>query len=204
VHGSQRRNYSISSVPGADHYRITVRRHETGVVSSWLHESVREGDVLQAANPAGDFFLAGTGSSAPVVFLTAGVGLTPIMSMLGQLAETSTGQGIRYIHGADSEAQAAFVPEITSLAAQNILTADFFYAKDAAAENTTVAGVTRHAGRIGTDWLRKTLDRSATYYICGPESFMHDMIAVLREESVPAARIRYEIFGSAADPALVI
>ena len=202
-HGSQRRNYSISSSPGADHYRITVRRHELGLVSPWLHESVREGDTLLAANPAGDFFFDES-ASGPVVLLTAGVGLTPIVSMLGDMCGTKAGRAIRYVHGADSRELAAFVPEITALAADNVLSADFFYARDTGLDEETGKGITRHAGRISTEWLRATVDPTATYYICGPESFMQDMIGTLRDAGLPAAQIRYEIFGSASNPDLVL
>ncbi|GAB3591284.1 NO-inducible flavohemoprotein [Acetobacter peroxydans] len=202
-HGSQRRNYSISSAPGADHYRITVRHHELGLVSSWLHENVHEGDTLLAANPAGDFFLEETASS-PVVFLTAGVGLTPIVSMLEDLCGTKAARAIRYVHGADTRELAAFVPEITALAADNVLSADFFYARDSVQDEASQKGVTRHAGRISTEWLRGAVDPTATYYICGPEGFMQDMIGTLRDAGLPAAQIRYEIFGSATNPELVL
>ncbi|MCI2008985.1 MAG: NO-inducible flavohemoprotein [Acetobacter peroxydans] len=202
-HGSQRRNYSISSAPGADHYRITVRHHELGLVSSWLHENVREGDTLLAANPAGDFFLEET-ACGPVVFLTAGVGLTPIVSMLEDLCGTKAARAIRYVHGADTRELAAFVPEITALAADNVLSADFFYARDTVQDKTSQKGVTQHAGRISTEWLRGAVDPAATYYICGPEGFMQDMIGTLRDAGLPAAQIRYEIFGSATNPELVL
>lgn len=202
-HGSQRRNYSISSAPGADHYRITVRRHEGGIVSPWLHSSVKEGDMLQVANPAGDFFLDDAASN-PIVFLTAGVGLTPVLSMLGELARTGTDRKIRYVHGAHTASSAAFLPDIATLAAREVLTADFFYAHGPVPATSPTARMTSHAGRIGTDWLRQTLDRDAIHYICGPDSFMKDMVETLRSEKLPAARIRYEVFGSASDPALVI
>ncbi|GAA4475222.1 NO-inducible flavohemoprotein [Gluconacetobacter asukensis] len=202
-HGAQRRNYSISSTPGADHYRISVRRAEGGVVSSWLHDSVQEGAVLQVANPAGDFVLDEAGDG-PVTFLTAGVGLTPAIAMLAELAQAGTGRTIRYVHGARSEDSAAFVADVGGFAARGVVTADFFYACESTVAAAGGPGITCHAGRIGTDWLRQTLDRAATYYICGPDSFMRDMVGALRDEKLPAAQIRYEFFGSAADPALVI
>ena len=199
--GSQRRNYSISSAPGADHYRISVRRQDEGVVSTWLHDTVKVGDQLQIANPAGDFFLDAS-SQSPVVFLTAGVGLTPVMSMLGELAQTSSSRRIRYIHGADTTSLAAFRPEIEALAEQGIVTADIFYAQEnAPAENR---GITAHAGRVTAAWVKENLDRSATYYICGPDSFMRDMVDALRVEKLAPRQIRYEFFGSASDPDLVL
>lgn len=71
-------------------------------------------------------------------------------------------------------------------------------------EAVSSAGITVHSGHITQDWLRKNLDHAATYYICGPDSFMRDMIETLRNEQLSGSQIRYEIFGSASDPALVI
>ncbi|MCQ9156633.1 NO-inducible flavohemoprotein [Acidomonas methanolica] len=200
-HGSQRRNYSISSAPGADHYRISVRRQDEGVVSTWLHDTVKVGDQLQVANPAGDFFLDES-SESPVVFLTAGVGLTPVISMLGALAQAPLRRKIRYVHGADTTALAAFRPEIEALADRGVLTADFFYAKENAPAGRR--GVAAHAGRVTAAWVTENLDRSATYYVCGPDSFMRDMVDALRAEKLAPKQIRYEFFGSASDPALVL
>lgn len=202
-HGSQRRNYSISSAPGADHYRISVRRQDGGVASTWLHDSVKEGDILQVANPAGDFFLNDADSN-PVVFLTAGVGLTPVISMLGELAQARTDRHIHYIHGAETRALAAFVPQIDDLAKSGLVKADFFYSKEQAPAQDGTPGVTTHAGRITPAWVLQTLDRTATYYICGPDSFMRDMVEALKSAKLPATQIRYEFFGSAADPELVL
>lgn len=200
-HDSQRRNYSISSTPGVDHYRISVRRQEGGVVSTWLHDTVQVGDVLQVANPAGDFFLDET-SESPVVFLTAGVGLTPVISMLGDLVQASPNRKIHYVHGSDTAALAAFRAEVEELASRGVLAADFFYAKERAPAESP--GANTHAGRVTTTWLRENIDRSATYYICGPDSFMRDMVDALRAEHLSAKQIRYEFFGSAADPDLVL
>lgn len=202
-HGSQRRNYSISSAPGADHYRITVRRADGGVVSPWLHDSVHEGDSLLAANPAGDFVLD-TAAQGPVVLLTAGVGLTPALSMLAALAQTGSSRSVRFVYGAHDGAAVPFLPDLSAQAAQGHVRADVFLSQGTDPQNAPVAGINWHAGRISTDWLRQTLDRTATYYICGPDSFMRDMVRTLREENLPAAQIRYEFFGSASDPELVV
>lgn len=201
-HETQRRNYSISSAPGADHYRISVRRADGGVVSPWLHDDVHEGAELLVANPAGDFVLDETAGGA-VVLLTAGVGLTPAVSMLAELA-AKAGPAVRYVHGSDMPETAAFVPEVSDLAARGVLAADFFFAHADGPVQDGGPGVTRHAGRISTGWLRETLDRDATYYICGPDSFMRDMVGTLRQAELPAAQIRYEFFGSAVDPELVV
>ena len=198
-YGPARRNYSISSAPGTNGYRISVRRIEGGVVSDWLHDSVREGTVLQASAPAGAFTLEDAGG-APAVFLSAGVGLTPFISMLGTLEAGHA--PIRYIHTTRSTDTEAFAAYVRMLAAKGRLTADIFYTRQApqAAPNPRVS---THVGRITPQWLDGQVDLAATYYVCGPDGFMRDMVSALRATGVPEDRIRYEFFGPADDAALV-
>ena len=73
------RNYSLSDEPGKDCYRITVKKEEDGAVSSHLHNNVKVGDVLEVGVPCGEFVLQ-PGSNC--VFLGAGVGITPLLSMM--------------------------------------------------------------------------------------------------------------------------
>ncbi|KON63317.1 flavohemoprotein [Komagataeibacter europaeus] len=200
-YGSERRNYSISSAPGSNAYRISVRRIDNGVVSDWLHDSVQEGTVLQVSAPAGDFTL-GNPAPAPIVFLSAGSGLTPFISMLGAL-DAAAATGVRYIHTTRTPATEAFGPYIRDLAAKGMLRADLFYSRATPQAAQDATGVTTHAGRMTPAWLTHEIDRSASYYICGPDSFMRDAIATLKAGGVPESQIRFEFFGSAADAALV-
>ena len=74
------RNYSLSDEPGEDRYRITVKKEIDGAASSYLHDKVTVGDVLEVGVPCGDFVLdEGTHS---LVYLGAGVGITPLLSMM--------------------------------------------------------------------------------------------------------------------------
>lgn len=199
-HGSQRRNYSISSSPNDSSYRISVRRMQGGVVSEWLHDSVQPGTELQVSAPAGDFTLTEP-TTAPVVLLSAGVGLTPMISLLGALTAAPTPGGIRYIHTTPSSTTEAFGEYINSLAQAGTIKADVFYTQQAPASGESA--VNRHAGRITQEWLKNQIDPRATYYICGPDGFMRAMIATLREAGLPKEQVRYEFFGSASDADLV-
>lgn len=99
------RQYSLSDAPGRPYYRISVKREEAnaekpaGIVSTYLHEGIREGDVLQLSAPAGDFTLEQ--SEAPVVLISGGVGLTPMFSMLASLAEKQQ-RPVTFIHAAQN------------------------------------------------------------------------------------------------------
>ena len=78
------RSYSLSGDPGAGIYRISVKREERGLVSQWLHAHIQPGSVIEAAAPRGDFYLIDDAS--PVVLLSAGIGVTPVLAMLHALA----------------------------------------------------------------------------------------------------------------------
>ena len=91
-------NYSISSAPNGETYRITVKREPHGVVSCWLHDSAAPGTTSKAAPPTGEFFLR-RAMARPVVLVSGGVGLTPLMSMLETIAERHPGLPAHYVHG---------------------------------------------------------------------------------------------------------
>jgi nitric oxide dioxygenase len=202
-HGTQRRNYSISSPPGGDAYRISVRRASGGIVSEWLHDSVQPGKVLQVSAPAGDFTLADP-VPASVVLLSAGVGLTPMISLLGALTNGEAPTAIRYIHCTHSAETEAFGDYVQSLAQAGQIRGDLFYSQKMPSEIVSDVALTRHSGRITTEWLKSQIDRNATYYVCGPNGFMRDMVGALNESGLPKEQIRYEFFGSASDADLII
>lgn len=202
--GILKRNYSISSAPGDDGYRITVKREPAplhrpdapaGVVSGWLHESVAPGVVLQAAPPAGDFVLAE--AQGPVVLLSGGVGLTPLVSMLETIAQTGSAVPTWFVHGAENGRVHAMAERVRALAAAHSqIELAAFYARPAADD---VRG--EHydeQGFITLDWLKaNTPFEQATFYLCGPKPFLRALVNGLAAEGIDASRIRYEFFGPA-------
>lgn len=194
--GAQRRNYSISSAPSDKGYRISVRRQPEGVVSNWLHSSAVEGTELLVSAPAGSFTLPSP-IATPVVLLSAGVGLTPFVSMVDTLtAEPAVATSLHYVHGTHSPQTEAFGPHIRALAAKGQVKADVFYShgKPDTAQNV---GTTAHEGRVTAEWVQANTPADALYYICGPEGFMQDMITGLKAAGVPESRLHHEVFGSA-------
>ena len=98
-HSPIKRNYSISSAPNGETYRISVKREPHGLASTWLHENARPGRILKVGAPAGDFFLP-EDPQRPIVLLSGGVGLTPMVSMLETLAARQPQARVHYVHGA--------------------------------------------------------------------------------------------------------
>ncbi|MBY6142010.1 NO-inducible flavohemoprotein [Leisingera daeponensis] len=189
--GKLRRNYSISSGPSNEFYRITVKREQGGLASTWLHEQAVEGTVINAAAPAGEFFLK-SGLEAEVVLLSAGVGLTPMISMLEDLAANN--RSATYLH-ATQNSRHHIMPDMARSLSRRCVT--FFEdpsAEDRAAANFDVEG------RITPEWLaRNTSTDRAEYYICGPKGFMAMAVNGLKAAGVDENRIFYEFFGPAQE-----
>ena len=200
-HGVLKRNYSISCAPNDRSYRITVKREgrpdePAGIVSNWLHDHARPGTVLRLAPPAGDFFLDQT-TLDPVVLVSGGVGLTPMMSMLETIARTTPERPTWYVHGTQNGRVHAMRKHVNALVADNAnIQVQTFFAepeeKDRAGEHYDAPGV------ITADWLvAQTPNEAATYYLCGPKPFLNALVNGLLRRGVSAARIRFEFFGPA-------
>ncbi|CAO3424717.1 NO-inducible flavohemoprotein [Azospirillum argentinense] len=199
--GVLKRNYSISSAPDSRSYRISVKREEglgrpAGLASNWLHDHAKPGTVLKVAPPAGEFFLD-EASAGPVVLLSGGVGLTPMMSMLENIAGSGDGRPTWYIHGVENGRVHAMRDHSRALAAQarNITLRTYYNAPDPA----DVQGRDYdERGFISMDWIvANTPTQEAAYYLCGPRPFLRAMVGGLAGRGVPLGSIHYEFFGPA-------
>jgi len=188
------RSYSLSDLPAADHFRISVKNESHGVGSSFLCSHTREGDVLDVSAPRGSFTLLS--SQNPVVLLSAGVGATPVMSMLHALAAEGSHREIWWIYGARNRADHPFAEESCLLLKQLSRGRGYIvYSRPAATDRL---GTDFDApGHIGIALLERigVLQRS-DFYLCGPSSFLQNMRDGLRNWGVHADDVHTEIFGS--------
>lgn len=188
------RSYSLSDLPAADHLRISVKRESNGIGSSFLNDHTQQGDVLDVSAPRGSFTLRSGGN--PVVLLSAGVGATPVMSILHALAAEKSQREIWWIYGARNGAEHPFAEESRSLLKQLSGGRSFIvYSKPAAADQL---GVEFDAsGRVNTALLEKIgVSATSDFYLCGPTSFMRDMRDGLRKWGVLAGNLHAEVFGA--------
>jgi ferredoxin-NADP reductase/MOSC domain-containing protein YiiM len=187
------RSYSLSSAPDAGTYRISVKQEPHGVASSYLNRKLRQGTTLDVAAPRGDFVLDdGTG---PILLISAGIGVTPVLSMLHQLAASHSDREIWWLHGARGPHEHPFAAEAHELLESLPLTHERVYYSAATAEE-------RHrdhaaGGRITKAALASLgVAVSANAYVCGPASFMADMRDSLTALGVDPAAIHTELFGA--------
>ncbi|MCB2079157.1 MAG: NO-inducible flavohemoprotein [Novosphingobium sp.] len=195
-HPPVKRNYSISSAPNGQTYRFSVKRESRGLASGWLHDNATVGTVLKVAAPAGEFFLAAN-PERPVVLLSGGVGLTPMVAMLEALVAAGSVIPVQYIHGTHDRQTHAMRGHIRALAEnhKSVQVVDFHQTPLA----DEVKGVDYdEAGIITDEWLlAKTPVAKADYYICGPRPFLRHAVSTLSLAGVPSDRIHYEFFGPA-------
>ncbi|BCY10854.1 MOSC and FAD-binding oxidoreductase domain-containing protein [Actinoplanes sp. L3-i22] len=169
------RSYSLSSAPGEPAYRISVKRD--GRVSSWLHRELRAGMTLDVAAPRGDFVLAD--GAEPVLLISAGVGVTPLLAMLHRLAAQHTGRAVWWLHTARDRAQLAFAAEVTALLAGLPHAHQHVF-------------LTAEGRRLTADTITSLgLPVQASAYLCGPRRFMDDLgtaLAALNPRAVHTER----------------
>jgi len=188
------RSYSLSDLPVADHFRISVKNEWNGVGSSFLCNRVREGDRLDVSAPRGSFTLCP--SQNPVVLLSAGVGATPVMSMLHSLAAEKSQREIWWIYGARNGVDHAFAEESRSLLKRLSRGRGYIvYSRPAAIDK--VGADFDAPGHIDTALLERIgVSQGSDFYLCGPSSFLQNMRDGLRNWGVPAGNVHTEIFGS--------
>ncbi|WP_163183211.1 NO-inducible flavohemoprotein [Neobacillus sedimentimangrovi] len=195
------RQYSLSDAPGKDYYRISVKRETgsdipDGIVSNYLHDHVKEGDILKVSAPAGDFVLD-TSKDTPVVLLSGGVGLTPMMSMLKTIVETQPERKVTFIHAAQNGNVHALREEVEELAKLDNVTAYFFY--DSPTEEDRKNNRFDVEGYVTREWLKEKVEiEDADFYFCGPVPFMKSINSFLIELGVAEDKIHYEFFGPMA------
>jgi ferredoxin-NADP reductase/MOSC domain-containing protein YiiM len=186
------RSYSLSGAPGADTYRISVKREPHGAASQFVHAHVHAGDVLQVAAPRGSFVLQP--GESPVLLISAGVGATPVLAMLHALAGTRSGRDIWWLHSARNRAEQPFAAESRSLLAQ--LTSGHQHICYSRPGPDDVPGRDYQTrGRLSASVLA-TLNpsRDAEAYMCGPAAFMTGTSAALAAMGIDL--VHTEIFGA--------
>jgi ferredoxin-NADP reductase/MOSC domain-containing protein YiiM/ferredoxin len=192
------RSYSLSGPPDSPVYRISVKREPRGAASAYLHDTVREGDVLDVAAPRGTFVLQP--GPAPVLLVSAGVGATPVLAMLHALATAHSDREIWWLHGSRNRAEHPFAAEADALLA-GLPTAHRLVCYSSPDPSDRLGRDYNSRGRLSASVLTALgPPRNAEAYICGPAGFLHDVAAELVAFGLDPARIRTEIFG--AQPAL--
>ncbi|WP_324732627.1 pyridoxamine 5'-phosphate oxidase family protein [Pseudomonas paeninsulae] len=191
------RTYSLSSAPSDGHWRISVKRE--GAVSSYLHEHVTVGDLLETRAPQGSFVVAAD-ERRPLVLLAAGVGVTPLLSMLREVVyqgqRTRRTRRTFFVQSARTLAQLPFKDELAELTRQAGEALSVLRLLSQPEAHARAGEDFERAGRIDIHLLKALLPfDDFDFYLCGPSSFTQDLYDSLRALRIADARIHAETFG---------
>ncbi len=188
------RNYSLCGPPGIPNYRIAVK-NERGLASGFLHQSVGAGSHLEVSAPRGSFTLAA--GATPIVLISAGVGVTPMLAMLHGAAATNAEapRPIWWLHSARDRAHHSFAKEADNLlvalrASHRCVT----YSRPAPGD---MLGQDFDApGHLSLELLHELgVPQGADFYLCGPPAFLEDFQKGLAAWGIPWPRVHIEVFG---------
>jgi ferredoxin-NADP reductase len=199
------RCYSLSDRPHTDYYRVTVKRASVdspngpvgGLSSSYFHDRIKEGDIVDVRAPAGNFYLEPSDAD-PVVLIAGGIGLTPIYSMLATLVHQRSRRPIWVFYGLRNRHDHVFKQELAILARDNPhLNIRVCYSRWGSNDEH---GEDYHIqGRVTVELLRRTLpSNNFRFYYCGPGPMMEAMTAGLKDWGVPENHLHFEAFGAAS------
>jgi len=193
------RNYSLSDKPGQEWFRISVKREVPpeantpgGYVSNWLHDKVEAGDTIEIAPPCGEFFLDVTEKhDRPLVLLAAGVGITPIMSILLAALDAMGNRRIIFIHASLNENVQAFKSTVDGLEVKHPNLRAYHRYSDVGTRTGNAS-----TGFVTAELIESLVpERNADYYFCGPQAFMVGVYHDLLKWGLPASQVHFEFFG---------
>jgi nitric oxide dioxygenase len=190
----QPRQYSLTRADDGEHRNFSVKRvrgegRPDGEVSNMLHDSVDVGDVLTMSLPFGDVVLDDSGR--PLVFCSAGIGITPMAGMLSHLVAAGSQFDVRVLH-ADLDEESFALREQVAECVKALPNAALYVWYEQGAQGTLpVEG--RYAGTM--DLAAVELPEGAAYYLCGPLPFLQAVRSALIDRGIPARDIQYELFG---------
>ncbi|HWT35647.1 MAG TPA: pyridoxamine 5'-phosphate oxidase family protein [Paraburkholderia sp.] len=190
------RTYTLSGAHDPRRYRISVKRE--GIASQWLHGHLAAGMEIEAMTPRGAFVYDAQ-STRPAVFVSAGIGITPMIAMLdhelnARAHDEAQAKHLFFFHGARSDRERPFSAHLKDVAARYASVSLHLYDS-----GTGEAADGIEKGRVDIAALKRALPfDDYDFYLCGPEQFMRDLYEGLRALNVADERIRFEAFGPAS------
>ncbi|MGG0737694.1 NO-inducible flavohemoprotein [Niallia taxi] len=190
------RHYSLSDAAGKSYYRISVKREDHGVVSNYLHKDVQTGSILEISAPAGEFVL--DKNETPVVLISGGVGITPMISMLNTIVKEQPEREVVFIHGALNSSVHGLKGELQDLAEKHANIRSYVAYSEPTQQDLDDKAYDKE-GFMDLEWLQSIIpSKDADFYFCGPTAFMKMINSHLKELEVPAENIHFEFFGPAS------
>ncbi|MHC5361755.1 NO-inducible flavohemoprotein [Myroides sp. LJL110] len=195
----QIRQYSLSCASNNKHFRISVKKEvkpnpdQNGIISNYIHDKLHVGDTIQVSMPSGVFVLQENNKNK--VFISGGIGQTPLMSMLEALDGNMHDKKVIWIHGARDTNVQAFKEKVKQLTLNNSnLKVVSFYDK----HQEHLSKDSYHQGVVNVGLLNDLqLNNDFEYYLCGPTLFLEKQLQDLQKLGINKEQIFFEEFGPA-------
>jgi ferredoxin-NADP reductase len=206
------RCYSISDAPRADNqFRVTIKKQPAprdvpgapcGIASSYFCDTLQEGDIIDVKAPSGAFFLEMT-KGTPVVLISGGVGITPMLSMMNALLNAGSAREIWFFHGARNSKEHIQKDYVEKIAAEHE-NVHLVVSYSNPLPTDVIGKDYQHQGYSSVSLLKDFLpSNNFEFFICGPPKMMESAAASLAEWGVPKNRINFEAFGAPAKKKIV-
>ncbi|HJG96645.1 MAG TPA: oxidoreductase [Romboutsia timonensis] len=184
------RTYSLSMAPNESMYRISVKKLENGLISSYLHDNLEVGDVIEAMEPAGIFTVKEESKNRPLILISAGIGITPLLSMFYE--ESKNRDNIYFVQAVQNSSIHPFKNDIDNICKYKNLSNTVFYSNPL---DTDKEGIDYDfTGYVNKEWIRNNLPLDGDFYFCGPSVFMKSLESNLLDLGVKKEFINYEFF----------
>jgi ferredoxin-NADP reductase len=202
------RCYSLSDAPQTNSYRVSIKRAPApvgsqgppGVSSTFFHDQVQVGSLLQVRAPSGHFYI--DRSDAPVVLIGGGIGITPMLSMLNWCLTEQPGREVWLFYGVRNHAELVMQGQLQALAQTHpAFHLHLCFSDPLAVDEAEIPAEIfhHHHSRVTVTLLRRLLPlKPYHFYICGPTPLLQSLVPALEDWGVPAGRIHFEAFGPAS------
>ena len=188
------RSYSLSGEPSAAHYRLSIKREAHGAASAYVDDELQVGDIVHTSAARGSFTLRP--GNAPVVLLSAGIGVTPVLAMLHALAAGASTREIWWLYGTRNGREHPFAAETRGLLTALAHCHSYICYSSPDPEDRPNVDFDS-AGRLNMRVLQELdFPRNSDFYVCGPSTFMSELTAGLTALGVARDHTHTEMFGA--------
>ncbi|WP_179414660.1 MOSC domain-containing protein [Mucilaginibacter sp. E4BP6] len=192
------RMYSLCGPSHTDFYRIAVKIEPGGLGSSYLHQQIKTGDIIEISAPRGEFILAN--GDNPVALLSAGVGITPVIAMLYALSAIRSTRKIFWLHSAQNGAHQSF-PGVAHQLGEGLSDFNCVQIFSRPDEKEKVGVDYDLSGHLNLDMLKSlNIPLDTECYLCGPAAYLNETTEALKSLGIPDNHIKYEAFGNERSP----
>lgn len=206
------RTYSLSDYQDpCSYYRLSIKRESApkgldvppGLASNYMHDQIKVGSVIEAKPPTGKFFLT-VQESHPIVLVSNGVGITPMISMAKACTQLNPQRPIWFVHGARNSKQHAFRDEVAKLAEQNANLHVYYRYSRPDPEDGGEHQIYHSVGYVDVEFIREVIapeieqvsgSPEADYFLCGSPPFLDGLRSGFKEWGIPDRRVFFEVFG---------